>query len=236
MKKWWMNFYSIFGEGYFKQFTNSTDTEVAIIAQTLRANKIKNILDLGCGVGRHSMGLAAFGFSVVGVDYSKEYIEIAQQKSKQSPTTAHFIKSSYQSYLPKCSPQSMECIISVNNSMGYLERRSGDITLFKQISRALKPQGLFIFSFLNDSILKSIEAYPNHRKIDRVNSKIDFYSTPGHPTKVAKKPIYSLRYYNTKELEEIFESLSLIRDKSFDGKRLCTSPFESVYLFRKTSL
>ena len=43
--------------------------------------KIK-ILDLGCGQGRHSVLLAEDGHDVIGVDFSKNNIEIAKSKYK----------------------------------------------------------------------------------------------------------------------------------------------------------
>jgi len=42
-----------------------------------RRHKVKNILDLGCGMGRPSVHLAKSGFEVIGVDVSKSALKVA---------------------------------------------------------------------------------------------------------------------------------------------------------------
>lgn len=49
-------------------------------------NKLKsgaNILDLGCGSGRFSIGAAQMGFNVIGVDITPQSVEAATQRAKQ---------------------------------------------------------------------------------------------------------------------------------------------------------
>lgn len=43
----------------------------------------RRILDLNCGIGRHSIELAKRGIKVVGTDLSDNYIEIAKKKAKE---------------------------------------------------------------------------------------------------------------------------------------------------------
>ena len=40
-----------------------------------------HVLDLGCGVGRHSLELARRGFQVTGVDRTQRYLEQASQQA-----------------------------------------------------------------------------------------------------------------------------------------------------------
>jgi len=44
-----------------------------------QARKVKRVLDLGCGTGRHIIFLAEHGFQMFGTDASKQAIELAQE-------------------------------------------------------------------------------------------------------------------------------------------------------------
>lgn len=61
-----------------KVFSEPHDS-MASIAKQLNRQKAKNILDLGCGSGRHVVYFARKGFSVTGLDNSQVGIEIARQ-------------------------------------------------------------------------------------------------------------------------------------------------------------
>jgi len=48
------------------------------VLPTFKRHKIKNVLDLGCGAGRHCIYLAKNGFDVVGVDVSQSALKMAK--------------------------------------------------------------------------------------------------------------------------------------------------------------
>lgn len=52
--------------------------EVAVLVSRLKADNVIDVLDAGCGTGRHSLYLAEMGFNVHGVDISERAIQIAE--------------------------------------------------------------------------------------------------------------------------------------------------------------
>lgn len=52
-------------------------------ANIFRSNKCEEVLDLGCGTGRHSIYLASKGFKVYACDLSKSGIEIAKKNAEK---------------------------------------------------------------------------------------------------------------------------------------------------------
>lgn len=50
-------------------------------AELFKKENIKNVLDLGCGMGRHSVFFAKQGFDVTATDISEKGVEETQQKA-----------------------------------------------------------------------------------------------------------------------------------------------------------
>ena len=57
--------------------------EVKNLIKLLKIKKNDRILDLCCGIGRHSIELACQGFGVIGVDRTSDYIKKARQEAEQ---------------------------------------------------------------------------------------------------------------------------------------------------------
>jgi 2-polyprenyl-3-methyl-5-hydroxy-6-metoxy-1,4-benzoquinol methylase len=82
----WFNPIAAFlGEAYWapgttrvQAFTTGTEQEVAFLVDALDLGPGCRVLDAGCGPGRHSLGLAARGMEVIGVDLSPEFVELAR--------------------------------------------------------------------------------------------------------------------------------------------------------------
>ena len=62
-----------------------TRAEVEFLQRTLCTRESAHILDVPCGNGRHSIGLAQRGYRVTGVDQSEEFIAEAQAASAGLP-------------------------------------------------------------------------------------------------------------------------------------------------------
>jgi 2-polyprenyl-3-methyl-5-hydroxy-6-metoxy-1,4-benzoquinol methylase len=65
--------------------------EVKNLIKLLKIKKNDRILDLCCGIGRHSIELARMGFEVIGVDRTSNYIEKARQEAEQKKLEINFI-------------------------------------------------------------------------------------------------------------------------------------------------
>lgn len=60
------------------------------VFQQYASQRVKTILDLGCGTGNHALLLAARGYSVVGVDRSEDMLGIARSKAKRQRLSIAF--------------------------------------------------------------------------------------------------------------------------------------------------
>jgi len=98
--------YNIFGQNYSelydslyvdKNYEDECDLIEKII-HTYSPKKSKNILDLGCGTGNHSIRLAKRGYYVTGIDKSLNMLDMAKNKLKQENISAEFYLSDIRNY------------------------------------------------------------------------------------------------------------------------------------------
>jgi tRNA/tmRNA/rRNA uracil-C5-methylase (TrmA/RlmC/RlmD family) len=68
-----------------KELNPQARTEIRDILKLLETQgyKPKRILDLNCGIGRHSMELGKQGIEVLGTDISPTYIEVAEKRARK---------------------------------------------------------------------------------------------------------------------------------------------------------
>jgi 2-polyprenyl-3-methyl-5-hydroxy-6-metoxy-1,4-benzoquinol methylase len=65
MKQWYEELFHDFADKYDREsFTAGTIQEVGFIEKEINFNKALQILDIGCGTGRHSLELARRGYDV----------------------------------------------------------------------------------------------------------------------------------------------------------------------------
>lgn len=97
----------------------------------------KSVLDLGCGLGRHAVLFAKYGFEVTAVDLSQEAIEFLQNYQQKEN-----VKIRCQTADMNCLPfeeNSFDCIFAMH-SVGHAD--TGEVKkIITEITRVLKPDG-----------------------------------------------------------------------------------------------
>ncbi len=77
-RHWFEDIADHLGPAYLRySFTMGTDQEVGFLIEVLGLSPGMVVLDVGCGPGRHALGLARAGITVIGVDISERFIEVA---------------------------------------------------------------------------------------------------------------------------------------------------------------
>jgi len=107
----------------------------------------ERILDLACGFGRHSLELARRGYSVVGVDITKAYIDHANAEAKKQNLNAQFILSDIRDI--KFENEFDVVINMADGAVGYLENDKENEKIFAVIAKALKKGGKHFMDVMN---------------------------------------------------------------------------------------
>ncbi|WP_410514215.1 methyltransferase domain-containing protein [Paenibacillus sp. BR2-3] len=102
------------------------------------------VLDLCCGMGRHSLALSESGYEVTGVDLSEALLREARAQEGSGQVT--WLRSDMRK-LPLTGD--FNAVVNLFTSFGYFEEDEEQIKVLREIGRMLKPGGKFIIDFLN---------------------------------------------------------------------------------------
>jgi ubiquinone/menaquinone biosynthesis C-methylase UbiE len=123
------------------------------IVKMFKKHKVENVLDLGCGSGRHLVFLAKNGFDVYGIDIAKHGIKISKKWLKAENLKAKLKFADMYKKLPYKS-NFFDAIVSTQT---LHHSKIEDIrNLIKEMERILKPRGLIFVTVLKPFPRKQI--------------------------------------------------------------------------------
>lgn len=123
--------------------------EVKRMAAWLNLPEKAKILDLCCGMGRHSLALTEFGYRVTGIDLSKYLLAEAQRIDPEG--TVRWMEGDMRDI---GFAQEFDAVVNLFTSFGYFERDEENAKVFAGIYRALLPGGKYIIDYLNPTYIK----------------------------------------------------------------------------------
>lgn len=101
-------------------------------------------LELGCGTGKMMERMAAAGYDMIGVDSSMEMLQIAQEKSLDLPYSLLYLMQDMREFELYGTVRS---VISICDSVNYIEEPEDLLTVFRLVNNYLDPDGIFVFDF-----------------------------------------------------------------------------------------
>lgn len=138
---------------YHILYAHRNDTEarafIDLLVQTLAPAPGLQLLDVGCGKGRHSNYFAQKGFRVHGIDLSPENIRYAQEHAL--PGTRFSIRD--MRHINE--RETCDWVVNLFTSFGYFDSAAENRQVLQQIYNALKPGGTFIFDYLNPHFVRN---------------------------------------------------------------------------------
>jgi SAM-dependent methyltransferase len=140
---WWREFF-LSGQYRLEEHTDEerTTREADFLVTALALTEGERVLDLCCGVGRHSNELARRGMQVVGVDFTPSYLS----RAAEAGTPARFVRGDMRR-VPIRGP--FDAIFNVFSSFAYFDSEEQDALVIHEVARLLSPGGRFLLDVIN---------------------------------------------------------------------------------------
>lgn len=147
----WKRFFEALGpEGYLSEtFTKNTDAEVDFVMDVCGLTPGMKILDMGCGPGRHALGLAKRGLNVVGVDFSDKFIEFATAAAAECGVAdrTEFVVADARDFVRARTFDAAVCLCE--GGFALLQTDEDNVRVLRHIAASLKPGAPFLLTTMN---------------------------------------------------------------------------------------
>ena len=129
--------------GRVMAFTRGTDQEADFLTAAMALRPGQELLDVGCGPGRHALALAAQGLHVTGVDASPDFVALARAAARERDLPARFVVRDVRDLAYDAAFDAAICLCQ--GGFGLLGGRDEPAALTR-IAQALRPGGMLAVS------------------------------------------------------------------------------------------
>lgn len=222
-------------------WADRTGAEVDRAIAMLRPQGGERVLDLACGIGRHSLELRRRGFEVVGVDISADLLEMAEREAANQDLAVSFLQADLRELDLR---DEFDLVLSLNDgAVGYFETDEENARTFEIVAQALREGGGHLMQLPNvlhaeaHLPLKSwivgestLELSDHHWNAE--DRYIEGFTVPIRLGEVFERyePIpFRQRLYTVEELVELYDSVGMRLANTFAGSGKPRKPKPSQF-------
>jgi SAM-dependent methyltransferase len=223
-------------------WADRTEAEVDRALMMLRPEGGERVLDLACGIGRHSLELRRRGFEVVGVDISGELLEIAAGEADlQNLDKIEFIEADLRDLDLS---DEFDIVLSLNDgAVGYFETDAENYRTFEVVAQALREGGGHLMQLPN--VLHAEKNLPKKSWIvgestlelsdHHWNAEDRYIEGSTVPIRIGEvferyeEIPFRQRLYTAEELAEIYDSVGMRLANTFSGSGKARKPKPSQF-------
>jgi 2-polyprenyl-3-methyl-5-hydroxy-6-metoxy-1,4-benzoquinol methylase len=137
--------------GYYEERTRRAETTkreldfLEFAFRTHATHKVRDVLDIACGSGRHVLGLAHRGYKCTGQDYTAEQVHVAQARAKRERVSMKLL----QGDATRLKYESEFDAVLALYILFLLPDDDGVLTCLQQVHSALRPGGIIVCNIAN---------------------------------------------------------------------------------------
>lgn len=133
--------YAYYYNAFYRDKDYRSEAAQADLLLRKHGNKIRNIINFGCGTGKHDVELAGMGYQCRGIDMSPIMIDIAKENAREKECV-DFSIADIRRY--KTSAK-YDAVISLFHVMSYQNTNADVLDAFRSARAALNTGGIFLF-------------------------------------------------------------------------------------------
>ena len=188
---------------------------------------VHEVLDLACGTGVVTRGLAKLGYDMTGVDQSPEMLSVAKSEEQNTQNAPLYLCQQMQELdLYGTIDAAVSCMDSINYLLDKRDLRK----TFEKVSLFLMPKGLFIFDIRTRSFYEEISGQSFVQETDRglvcwqaffekrsnrAEFQIDIFNRMSNGDYQRETEFHEQRAYSCEEIE------NLLLQSGFESVRFC---------------
>lgn len=146
MKAWYEQ---SFGTDYMLVYKHrnweNANKEVQCMIDWLELPHGAEVLDIGCGMGRHALALSSLGYTVTGIDLSDTLLEEARRHDGTG--SVEWVQGDMRE-LPFEAGR-FDATVNLFTSFGYFSIEEDNVNVLRNIRKVLRKGGSFLIDFLN---------------------------------------------------------------------------------------
>jgi len=222
----YVNIFNNLGEDW-ETIVNARDTQTETNFIQNALPKKETTLDLCCGTGRHSIILRKRGWTMIGLDLSKNLLAIAKRNMKNERVEFPLVRADMR-YFPFRN-QIFDAVICMFTSFGYLPSESEDLKSFAEVHRTLRKCGKFLLDLANkDHLIKVFQEREwaefepfymlERRSLDLQTSRLlSQWTIIRKDTKEVKSLQHNVRLYTLQALKKMLNETGLKIKEVYGG-------------------
>ncbi len=203
------------------------------------------VLDVPCGIGRHSTRLAKMGYRALGVDLSPDYVRRAQELARREGVAdrATFRVGDMRA-LGAAVPEAdrpFDAAINVWTSLGYYGEEA-DLAILRGYRDLVRPGGLMLLYIVNrDYVVRHFDpqgyeefgdlVHIEDRRLDLdaswMRNRWRFFRKRGQDLEGIATIALEHRIYSVHELRSLFERAGWTVEGSFSGMTMAPATFDA---------
>jgi SAM-dependent methyltransferase len=159
------SFWETFGEFMFDtQRVGMARGEVDRMIDLMHLAPGAEVLDLCCGIGRHSLEFARRGYVVTGVDRTASYLQRARESAGKEGIAVEFVESDMRNF---SRPKTFDGAVNFFSAFGYFDDPADDRTTAANVHASLRVGGRFILDMNGkENLARKFRERDWHRRDD----------------------------------------------------------------------
>ncbi|MEX0648645.1 MAG: methyltransferase domain-containing protein [Balneolaceae bacterium] len=150
---WFKEWFSspLYEKLYASRNIDEAELLVNLIETEIPKLTYQDILDLGCGRGRHSISLAEKGYKVTGIDLSEEAIRTARKNAVERgfPEIDFRVRD-----MRNPLPRKFDAVVNLFTTFGYFLEDEENRRVLTGVASMLPGGGIFVIDYLNDQVAR----------------------------------------------------------------------------------